>query len=359
MAYNPYGNKGQPPVVGAQAVPVQAVPVQAVPVGPPPAKMEMTNMNSGDPLAFLLNRPRLLVKQRLEKLEALANLAGFDAVEFANKYDVIDGATGETLLNMAEESNCFIRICCKPNHPLTMRVLDARPGMGGKELMKIDKPFKLGCCSFFDICAQEQSTLLVEGETKLGSSKKVTPCGGFFTPEFDVKNASEEDVYKVKGPCCVVGGLVELCQDQSFELTGSSDEMHKGKIVHLRPGSGMDGLTEIAGDADRLMLELTDTENVDAAALANLLGTVILLDYSFYESGSQFQIDPFTGTCTVNCCNLYCFGCVCPCTWQIGGGGEDDFGDEGGEEAAEEAPEEEAPAEEEPAEEDFGGGDGY
>eukprot|EP00924_Labyrinthula_sp_SR-Ha-C_P011573 snap_masked-scaffold_17-processed-gene-1.33-mRNA-1 protein AED:1.00 eAED:1.00 QI:0/-1/0/0/-1/1/1/0/323 len=314
--YNPYGNQAQ--VIQAQAVPVTS---QA------PPKLQMPQSNSGDPLSFLLNRPRLLVKQRVEKLEALAGLAGFDAVEFANKYDVIDANTGEVLLNMAEESNCFIRACCKPNHPVKMRVLDARPGMTGQEVMRIDKPFKCGCCSFFNICAQEQTTLLLN-ETKLGSSQKVTPCGGCFTPEFDIRNSSDEEVYKLKGPCCTVGGLIELCTQQSFDLTGVKDEQSKGRIVHLPPGSGSEGLTEIAGDADRLLLELGNGENIDSAALANLLGTVILLDYAFYEGGPPFQFDIFRGTCTVNCCNLYCFGCVCPCGLTIGGSGED--GEDGG-----------------------------
>jgi len=109
---------------------------------------------------------KLIVKQKFEALEAMANVAAnaldMDALgnlgEVANKYDVYDAGNGGSKFKVVEESDyCGLtgRCCCNPNHELSLHVF-APSHSPSKEVMFFDRPCKCGqCCSVCDICRQE------------------------------------------------------------------------------------------------------------------------------------------------------------------------------------------------------------
>ena len=134
---------------------------------------------------FIGGRRQFVIKQRFEMVEALAGAVGLGCVEYRNKYDVFDVHTKQPLLYAEESSGTCMRCCCKPHHELKLKVFDVTRG-NPQEIqpaMIVDKPFRLGCCTCADICSDQHSTMLVNGDKPVGSAKKHIPCGGWFTPQ--------------------------------------------------------------------------------------------------------------------------------------------------------------------------------
>ena len=200
------------------AVPVQATPVQAVPVqqtqgftapnyegsgvSPELQVMDANKMPQAPPVVsaqavtkvasgyeFLRGRRQFFIKQRFEKMEALAGAVGCGCIEYKNKYDVFDVQTKQPLLFVKEESDTFFRCCCKPHHRLTLNVYDVTQGNPNEiqPTMTVEKPFKLWCCTCCNICSQTQSAVLTSGNKPVGSAKKHVPCGGCFKPQVSAR----------------------------------------------------------------------------------------------------------------------------------------------------------------------------
>eukprot|EP00924_Labyrinthula_sp_SR-Ha-C_P001580 maker-scaffold_18-snap-gene-2.63-mRNA-1 protein AED:0.00 eAED:0.00 QI:63/1/1/1/1/1/2/370/426 len=329
------------------AYPVQTQPFASAP-GPqamPQAAFSVANGQKLNRLYFFENRSNFIVKQRYEIMESLANAAGFDCVEVSNKYDVYDAATGENLLYVKEHSDMFMRCCCKPNHTAKLAFHDTRhPSFQPKGakltdpsvVMVVDKPLRLNCCPCISFFQQTQSTV-VDGKF-LGSSTKVNPCqecSGCFTPELNVADKSEKNYAKVVGPFCCVGGVFEIFSSIAFDvfLTDKENKIGDGaerrKLAHIqkKKPEGANKLQEATGDADQFFLELKEsylsslvkTPEERNEKIANLFGTLLLLDYLFYEGGPPFHYNPADGSCSVNCFECYVFGCLCSCSCSGGG----------------------------------------
>ena len=54
---------------------------------------------------------------------------------------------------------------------------------------------------------------------------------------------------------------------------------------------------------------------------ATLIGTLLLMDYMFFERDIDMCGIDGNGKCYINLCNCYCCGQVCPCQLKQGGGG--------------------------------------
>eukprot|EP00511_Aplanochytrium_stocchinoi_P003010 CAMPEP_0204826356 /NCGR_PEP_ID=MMETSP1346-20131115/4058_1 /ASSEMBLY_ACC=CAM_ASM_000771 /TAXON_ID=215587 /ORGANISM="Aplanochytrium stocchinoi, Strain GSBS06" /LENGTH=361 /DNA_ID=CAMNT_0051954341 /DNA_START=77 /DNA_END=1162 /DNA_ORIENTATION=+ len=269
--------------------------------------------------SFVQGRRQFLVQQHFEAIEAAANTAGCGCIEFENKYDVYDLKTGEPILFVKESSGICCRWCCKPNHTATLNAYDVRPGVPPDSLaMKIEKPFRCNCITCCDFCAHQHKTTLGDGATYVGSARKKVPCGGCFSPQLELKDGNNEEITAVvKGPFCCVGGLIELCKDIRFEVNDPKTEQSIGKIIKKKPEGLKGKFKEAVGDHDTFILELAN--NVEDARVANMIATLLLMDYIFFEGGSPIRFNPVDQSCQCNCWNWYCCGCLCPCHCQCGG----------------------------------------
>lgn len=266
---------------------------------------------------FLEQHRRLLIKQRFEALEAIANAIGFEAIEFSNKYDIYDADTGIPIMYAAEESDCLCRACCKPHHKAKVHIFDVRAGVN-QPIMVVDKPFKCNCCILHNSCATEQTTLSAQN-IMLGGAKQPTPFGGYFTPRLDVfKGTRERNVdYNIVGPfCCVGGQCVESCVDQTFVVNNETGTEKVGRFVKMKPSGMVDQLKQFAGDADNYLLEMD--ANQSAEQMATLTATLLLMDYIFFENGGGASVE--NGGVSINIANCYCCGCICPLNASLGGG---------------------------------------
>lgn len=139
------------------------------------------------------------------------------------------------------------------------------------------------------------------------------------TPTSDVEFA------RVKGPTCF-GGCTELCCDQPFNVKRVNKDgnvsVEYGDIATItkrKPSSMTGALREMLTDSDTYTLSVHDP-SVPPQQRATLIGTLLLMDYMFFERDIDMcGVD--NGKFYVNICNCYMCGCVCPCQLKQGGGG--------------------------------------
>lgn len=124
--YNPaaYGPPG-PPAYGAPP-----------PQGPPQG-MGMQPLNVPPGLEYLLQVDHLMVKQKVELLEAFLGFEG------NNKYKVYNGA-GQELYQAKEDVDCCTRNLLGPNRPFDLEIED----MQGNELIHLYRPWRCTSCYF-------------------------------------------------------------------------------------------------------------------------------------------------------------------------------------------------------------------
>lgn len=280
---------------------------------------------------------KLIIKQKFEPLEALANAAAnaldLDALgalgETANKYDVFtdDGGDKFRVIESSEYCGCTGRVCCRPNHELKLHVF--APGQSSStEVMFFDRPCKCGqCCAFHDSCQQEMHVF--DGPETMGNRIgyiKQPFMGGGLSPTVHImdREDAEEPVATVKANAvCCIGGL--FC-DHTFEVTDPDGNVI-GKIVKTKPSGFGQFAQELVSDADVFALEFTDP-NLDNRKKANIFAALHLIDYMFFENEGELKLDAANQECSFKCCDLYCLGCVCPCNCNCGGKDEKE-GEEG------------------------------
>lgn len=273
----------------------------------------------------LAETEKLIVKQKFEPLEAMANAAAnaldMDALgnlgEVANKYDVYDAGNGGSKFKVVEESDyCGLtgRCCCNPNHELSLHVF-APSHSPSKEVMIFDRPCKCGrCCSVCDICRQEM--VISDGNRNQVGYIKQPFLGGGLSPKLQVMERDGEEPFATiesDAICCVAG----LCCDHTFRLKDQNGQ-EIGKIVKQKPSSFGEIATEIVSDADVFAIEFD--KNLDENKKASLFGALYLIDYMFFENEGEGNVDLVNQQCSFKCCDLYCCGCMCPCHCNCGGG---------------------------------------
>jgi hypothetical protein len=283
---------------------------------------------------------KLIIKQKFEPLEALANAAAnaldLDALgglgEIANKYDVFtnDGGDKFRVIESSEYCGCTGRACCRPNHALQLHVF--APGEStDTEVMFFDRPCKCGqCCAFCDICRQEMHVF--DGPESKGNRIgyiKQPFMGGGLSPTLHIMEREEDEepiaTVKANAVCCIGG----LCFDHTFEVTDGQGNV-LGKIIKTKPSDLGQFAKELVSDADVFALEFND-KNMDVKKKANMFAALHLIDYMFFENEGEVKLDAVNQECSFKCCDLYCLGCVCPCTCTCGGN-DDDYDEGGGDE---------------------------
>mmetsp|Transcript_46207 Transcript_46207/g.111995 ORF Transcript_46207/g.111995 Transcript_46207/m.111995 type:complete len:346 (-) Transcript_46207:1807-2844(-) len=277
---------------------------------------------------------KLIIKQKFEPLEAMANAAAnaldWDMLgglgETANKYDVFtnDGGDKFRVIETSELCGCTGRACCRPNHKLQLHVYEPSKS-NTEEAMVMDRPFKCGqCCAICDICRPEMTVF--EGKEinghKIGYIKQPI-LGGYLSPTLEIMDREEDEepyaIIKSNAICCIGG----LFFDHSFEVTDKEGNL-VGKIVKTRPDSIGQFATELATDADVFALELNQNSSLTAQQKANIFAGLYLIDYMFFENEGELKLDAVNRECSFKCCDLYCCGCVCPCSCNCGGSDDED-----------------------------------
>eukprot|EP00980_Cylindrotheca_fusiformis_P024952 scaffold12769_cov141-Cylindrotheca_fusiformis.AAC.12 len=283
-------------------------------------------------MEFFQDTEKLVIKQKFEPLEALANAAAnaldMDMLgglgETANKYDVFtdDGGDKFRVIETSEYCGCTGRACCRPNHELKLHVF--APGKSSsEEVMFFERPCKCGqCCACHNICMQEMHVF--DGPEAMGNRiGYITQpfLGGGLSPTVHIMEREEDEepvaTVTANAVCCIGG----LCCDHTFEVTDAQGNVI-GKIIKTKPSDIGQFAQELVSDADVFALEVN--KDLDVKRKANIFAALHLIDYMFFENEGEVKLDAANQECSFKCCDLYCFGCVCPCNCSCGGKDEEE-----------------------------------
>lgn len=295
-------------------------------------------MADEDYLEVLRDSEKLIIKQKVELLEAFAQAAAnaldLDALgrlgETANQYDVYTNDGGQKFKVVESSEACGFdgciptgRLCCRPNHKLQLHVYEPEFKNDG-EVMMFDRPCKCGqCCSILEICRQEMRVYGGEGgadpERQIAYIQQPVG-GGFLSPTLEIMERDEETpigTVTANAVCCIGG----ICCDHTFIVTDANGN-EIGKIVKERPESLGDVAKELGTDADNFTFYVP--QDLDPKKKAAMLATLYLIDYMLFEDEGDANLDCANGECKFKCCDLYCFGCTIPCHFGCGGGDDKD-----------------------------------
>jgi hypothetical protein len=272
----------------------------------------------------------LILKQKIEWLEALATTAGFGCCEQANNYGIYD-STGRPVYMATEESNCLYRCCCKPYHEAKIKIHTTADGKTpGAIKFTVHKPCKCGgCCpAVLPFCRMEATVR--EGEEEEGKfvGKIDQPCcGGGFSPKLNLQDEAGTTTATVEGPTLCIGSCCDVTFN-AFRVKDGTNEASIGQIkkegVNKGGETGMGGVANMAKglgkelftDADNFVLNYNAELEVNEKV--TLMSTLLLLDFMFFEGDGNCQRKT-GGGCSVKLCDIYCCGCICPCKLESGG----------------------------------------
>ena len=247
-----------------------------------------------------------------------------------------------------EDSEDCTRCFCKPNHSLFAEFYHVEANE------PVDQPFMtmerdgcgcgddcakpcIGCFACTTDCTQEAKLYAgpVSGKpgTLAGQERKnllgasVQPItGGGLKPVVQVMNRAQEDSVSktfaaLRGPTCF-GGCSELCCDVKFGMSAAKDgisvsEIHElqfgdfATIKKLKPSGLGQAMREVFTDSDLYEVKFV-TKAISAQQKANVLSTMIHLDYMFFELDGD-MCGPSDNGFYINLFNCFCYGMVCPC----------------------------------------------
>ncbi|KAK7254090.1 phospholipid scramblase [Aureococcus anophagefferens] len=317
-------------------------------------KVALKHNEPSDPLDVLEETEKLFVKQKIETMEAVANavagavgLGEFAALgETANKYDAYTSNGGRQFKVVETSERCSYegwvptgRACCRPNHKLQLHVYT--PGMfGSREVLLLDRPFKCaGCCctcheccqqtldvvfrrraSCFErpkACASQVYAATPEQKAALDPALKIATVrqpllGGGLAPSLDVMDREGNALASISGPTCCVGGA---CFDTTFTVW-SPEGLPIGKVTKEGARDFGELVQQSLTDADNFVLNFP--KDTDKKTKAAMLSSLLLLDYMFFEDEGALACDPVNCACKFKCCDLYCCGCLTPCSCSCG-----------------------------------------
>jgi hypothetical protein len=208
---------------------------------------------------------------------------------------------------VAEESGCCMRQLCSPNHTMKLHMTD----MAGRKVLTMDRPwtFNCCCCEWGNLCGKTHMDVYMgeQDEQKMIGSVRMPCFGGGFSPKFDIHDVDGDVQASVTGPCCFIS---DLCGAKF----GVKDKVGNdiGTVNKLGVKSMGDFAKEAMTDADNFEITFPVETRVETKAL--MIGTLLLLDYTFFEGEGAFEIDPCGRGCKFKLCDIFCCGCIVPCT---------------------------------------------
>jgi len=256
-------NQGQPMQVGA---PVQAedgmwmgqVAENLVPVDCPPG------------LEYLALIDQLIIKQRVEMLEAVAGVMGA-GLETANKYR-IKNSLGQNVFKAKEDTDCCMRIICGPIRPFDMIIKDN----ADREVLHLNRPYRCQSCCF-PCCLQTLEISAPPGQT-IGYVNQLWTC---IKPKFEVTDGDGNRALVIVGPWCTYS----CAGDVEFKIMTPDETCEVGRIS--KKWSGL--LKEAFTDTDNF--GITFPMDLDVRAKATLIGAAFLIDYMFFEKKANKEND--------------------------------------------------------------------
>eukprot|EP00662_Eupelagonemidae_sp_cell21_P029905 gene29905-52547_t len=97
-----------------------------------------------------------------------------------------------------------------------------------------------------------------------------------------------------------------MCCDQNFPVSRESGKAGDvAMIVKEKPESMAEAMKELMTDSDLFTLTFVDP-GLSPVQKTILMGSVLLIDYMFFETNQAFECDPVSQKCEVVCC--YCYG---------------------------------------------------
>ncbi|XP_041355691.1 phospholipid scramblase 2-like [Gigantopelta aegis] len=221
----------------------------------------MANRGTPPGLEYLTMVDQLLIHQKAEILEALT---GF---ETSNKY-VIKNSLGQQIYYAVEDTDCCTRNICGRKRPFDMKILDNAQN----EVIHLYRPLRCTMCCF-PCCLQKIVVEAPPGQV-VGY---VSQCWYLCYPHFTVKDSQQNPFFKINGPLC----QCSMCGDVEYKINTFDGAVHVGQIN--KQWSGV--LKEQFTDADNFSISFP--LNLDVTMKAVLLGAVFLLDYMFFEKGTD------------------------------------------------------------------------
>ena len=207
-------------------------------------------------LEYLLSVDQLLIKQKIEVLELLT---GF---ETNNRYDVHNNL-GQNIFLALEDTDCCTRMCCGPQRPFDMRILDHSQ----REVIHLERPLRCEACCFpccFPCCLQELD-VFAPPRHLIGRIVQEWSCLRLL---FRVETASGQRVFQIVGPICTMS---LFCDDVEFEVMSYENSQ--------KQWSGL--LREAFTDAD--FYGVIFPMDLDVKLKVCLLAATFLIDYMYFE----------------------------------------------------------------------------
>lgn len=239
-----------PPVQGQDGQWMAPVQEQQVPLNCPPG------------LEYLTMIDQLMIKQRLEMLEAAAGALGYN-LETANKYK-IKNVLGQNVYKAEEDTECCTRIICGPLRPFDMIIKDN----ADREVIHLSRPYRCNSCCF-PCCLQEIEVSSPPG-TVIGYVKQKWTC---IKPKFEITDGEGNVALVIAGPWCTFS----CASDVVFKVMTADESEEVGRIAKNWTGI----LREAVTDMDNFTVSFP--MDLDVRAKATLLGAAFLIDYMYFE----------------------------------------------------------------------------
>jgi uncharacterized protein YxjI len=256
--------QGQPPAMGAPVAVegdgqwMGAVNQQMVPANCPPG------------LEYLAMIDQLIIKQKVEMLEAVAGVMGY-GLETSNKYR-IKNSLGQNVYKAVEDTECCTRLLCGPQRAFDMMIKDN----ADREVLHLNRPYACQSC-FFPCCLQKLEVSAPPGET-IGFVKQKWTC---IKPKFEITDGDGNVALVIKGPWCTYA----CGQSVEFKIMTADETTEVGRISKEWVGL----LKEAFTDSDNF--GITFPMDLDVRCKATLIGAAFLIDYMFFEKKANQESD--------------------------------------------------------------------
>jgi uncharacterized protein YxjI len=221
-------------------------------------------------LEYLTLIDQLIIKQKVEMLEALSGMMGM-GFETSNKYK-IKNSLGQNVYKAKEDTDCCTRIVCGPARPFDMVITDN----GDREVLHLQRPMRCQSCCF-PCCLQSLEVCSPPGTT-IGF---VNQCWTCIKPKFEITDGDGNVALVILGPWCTYS----CAGDVEFKIMTPDETVEVGRIS--KQWSGL--LKEAFTDTDNF--GITFPMDLDVRAKATLIGAAFLIDYMFFEKKANQEND--------------------------------------------------------------------